>query len=253
MYSVDLNVDLGESYGNYVLGNDDKIIPLVSSVNVACGFHAGDPLVIDKTLDLIKENENVSLGSHPGYRDLEGFGRRYIPMTDKELEANIIYQLSALEGMARVKGLQLNHVKPHGAMYNAASKDYEMAKVIARAVQKFNPSLKLMGLSGSSLIQAGEEVGLSVIHEVFADREYMDDGSLMPRSHPNAVIHDTLKVIERTVKMVKDQRVTSVNGKVLDLTVDSICIHGDSPGAVAFVEGVVQAFSDNNIEISSKK
>src|SRR5699024_1791658 len=123
------------------------------------------------------------------------------------------------------------------------SKDYEMAKVIARAVQKFNPSLKLMGLSGSSLIQAGEEVGLSVIHEVFADREYMDDGSLMPRSHPNAVIHDTLKVIERTVKMVKDQRVTSVNGKVLDLTVDSICIHGDSPGAVAFVEGVVQAFS----------
>lgn len=253
LYTVDLNVDLGESYGNYILGNDDKIIPLISSVNVACGFHAGDPLVINKTLDLIKDNEHVSLGAHPGYRDIEGFGRRHIFMSDKELEANIIYQLSALEGMARVKGLELNHVKPHGAMYNEASKDYDMASVIARAVQAFNPNLKLVGLSGSYLIQAGKEVGLSVIHEVFADREYMDDGNLIPRIHPNAVIRDTTKVIERTVKMVIDQKVTSINGNELNLSVDSICIHGDSPGAVEFVKGVLQAFKEKGISIKSKK
>lgn len=251
MFKVDLNVDLGESYGNYILGNDERIIPLVSSVNVACGFHAGDPVVLNKTLDLIKENKKVSLGAHPGYPDLQGFGRRFIPMTADELEANIIYQLGAIDGMARVKGLELRHVKPHGALYNAASRDYEIALVIANAIKKFNPSLKLMGLSGSELIRAGQDVGLAVINEVFADRVYMDDGSLMSRHQLGSVITDRHEVIARTIRMIKDASVLSVNSKTLDVVADSICIHGDSPGALEFVEGVIEAFEKHGITISS--
>lgn len=249
LFTVDLNVDLGESYGSYTIGNDAEIIPLVSSVNVACGFHAGDPLVINQTLDLIKNNPNVSLGAHPGYQDLQGFGRRYIPMSDKELEANILYQLSALEGMGRAKGIELNHVKPHGALYNAASNDYDLALVIAYTVKKFNPKLKLMGLSGSQLVKAGEDLGLTVINEVFADREYNDDSTLVSRSRPDAVIAEADKVIERTIRMVKEGKVVSVNKRLIDIKVESICIHGDSPGAADYVKGVLKAFKENGISI----
>lgn len=252
MYKVDLNTDLGESYGNYMIGNDAKIIPLVSTVNIACGIHAGDPIVISETLRLVKENENVALGAHPGYPDIQGFGRRFMSMTPAEIESYILYQLSAIEGMARVEGLELNHVKPHGALYNAAVKDYELALTIAKTIFKFNPKLKLVGLSGSELTAAGSAVGLTVINEVFADRQYMDDGQLMPRHMEGSIIPDSEEAMNRVVKMVKKGIVESVSGKEINIKADSICIHGDGHNALEFVSQVRKALIENDIEITNK-
>lgn len=252
MYKVDLNVDLGESYGNYTIGNDEKIIPLVSSVNVACGVHAGDPVVLSDTLRLVKESKNVALGAHPGYPDIQGFGRRFMVMSSREIEAYLMYQLSAIEGMARVQGIKLNHVKPHGALYNATFNDDALALTIARAVLKFNPKLKLVGLSGGKLVAAGKEVGLTVVNEVFADRQYMDNGQLMPRHMNGSLITHSDEAINRVVKMVKTGIVESADGKKINIEADSICVHGDGHNALEFVSQLKKALVDNKIEITNK-
>ncbi|CAM4192335.1 LamB/YcsF family protein [Lacicoccus alkaliphilus] len=251
MYKVDLNADLGESYGNYTIGNDDEIIPLISSANVACGFHASDPVVMIKTVEMIKESGSTGLGAHPGFPDMMGFGRRYMDMTADEVRAIVLYQLGALEGIAKTYGLGLNHVKPHGALYNATFNDYDLAVTIANAVKEYDPALKLMGLSNQNLVKAGLEAGLEVRHEVFADRAYEDDGTLVSRRKEGAMITDTAEAVERVVKMIRENRVESINGNMIDIQADSICVHGDGENALEFIREIRNAFKENDIRIET--
>ncbi|GAB3059368.1 LamB/YcsF family protein [Salinicoccus sesuvii] len=238
MYTVDLNADLGESYGNYSIGNDDEIIPLISSANVACGFHASDPSVMLETVQLIKKSGTTGIGAHPGFPDLMGFGRRYMDMSMPEVHAMVVYQLGALDGFCRMAGIEMNHVKPHGALYNATFNDMALAETIAQAVKAYNPSLKLMGLSNQNLVKAGMAEGLAVRHEVFADRAYEDDGTLVSRRKEGAMITDTREAVRRVVRMVKEGRVESVNGKDIEIQADSICVHGDGAKALEFVKEI---------------
>ncbi len=249
MLTVDLNADLGESYGNYTIGNDDEIIPLISSANVACGFHAGDPSVMLKTVRLIRESGSTGIGAHPAYPDLMGFGRRYMELSMQEVRALMFYQLGALDGFCRVGGVELNHVKPHGALYNATFKDKELARTIAEAVRDYNPGLKLLGLSNQNLVKAGEEAGLEVRHEVFADRAYEDDGTLVSRRKEGAMITDTDIAVGRVIRMVQEGRVESIGGHDIDIQADSICVHGDGPKALEFVREIRRQLGENGIEI----
>lgn len=251
MLYVDLNADLGESYGNYMIGNDEEIIPLISSANVACGFHASDPLVMLQTLERIRESGTTGLGAHPGFPDMQGFGRRYMDLTMKEVRAIMLYQMSALDGLAKITGLKMNHVKPHGALYNATFNDDELAETIASAVKEFNPELKLMGLSNQNLVKAGEEAGLTVKHEVFADRAYESDGTLVSRRKDGAMITDTNQAVERVVRMVSEGKVESIDGTDIDIQADSICVHGDGQKALDFVKEIRNALSQNDIEIKT--
>lgn len=249
--TIDLNADLGESYGNYTIGNDAEIIPLISSANVACGFHASDPSVIIETVKRIKESGSTGLGAHPGFPDLMGFGRRYMQLSDDEVYAMMLYQLSALDGIARTYGLELNHVKPHGALYNATFKDDNLARVIAQAVKDFNPKLKLMGLANNNLVAAGEAAGLNVINEVFADRAYEDDGTLVSRSKDGAMITDSTLATERVIRMITHGKVESINGKDVDIKADSICVHGDGEKALEFVKEIRRQLEDKGISIKT--
>lgn len=249
--TIDLNADLGESYGNYKVGSDAEIIPLISSANVACGFHASDPVVMIETVKRIKESGSTGLGAHPGFPDLMGFGRRYMELSDDEVHAIMLYQLSALDGIARTYGLELNHVKPHGALYNATFKDENLARVIAQAVKDFNPKLKLMGLANNNLVQAGKAAGLDVINEVFADRAYEDDGTLVSRSKNGAMITDSSLATERVVRMITDGKVESVNGKDVEIQADSICVHGDGEKALEFVKEIRRQLEEKGISIET--
>ncbi|WP_269146997.1 LamB/YcsF family protein [Salinicoccus halodurans] len=249
--TVDLNADLGESYGNYTIGNDDEIIPLISSANVACGFHASDPSVMQKTVEMIRENGSTGIGAHPAYPDLMGFGRRYMELSMPEVRSLIFYQLGALDGFCRVAGIEMNHVKPHGALYNATFEDKELAKTIADAVKDYNPKLKLMGLSNQNLVKAGEEAGLEVRHEVFADRAYEDDGTLVSRRKEGAMITDTSLAVERVIRMVREGKVESTGGRDIDIRADSICVHGDGEKALEFVKEIRKQLSENGIEIKT--
>ena len=251
MLTVDLNADLGESYGNYTIGNDDEIIPLISSANVACGFHASDPSVMLKTVRLIRESGSTGIGAHPAYPDLMGFGRRYMELSMAEVRALMFYQLGALDGFCRVAGLEMNHVKPHGALYNATFKDKELARTIAEAVRDYNPGLKLLGLSNQNLVKAGEEAGLEVRHEVFADRAYEDDGTLVSRRKEGAMITDTDVAVGRVIRMVQEGRVESIGGHDIDIQADSICVHGDGPKALEFVSEIRRQLGENGIEIKT--
>jgi len=251
MLTVDLNADLGESYGNYTIGNDDEIIPLISSANVACGFHASDPSVMLKTVRLIRESGSTGIGAHPAYPDLMGFGRRYMELSMPEVRALMFYQLGALDGFCRVAGLEMNHVKPHGALYNATFKDKELARTIAEAVRDYNPGLKLLGLSNQNLVKAGEEAGLEVRHEVFADRAYEDDGTLVSRRKEGAMITDTDVAVGRVIRMVQEGRVESIGGHDIDIQADSICVHGDGPKALEFVSEIRRQLGENGIEIKT--
>ena len=199
MIKVDLNCDLGESFGAYKIGMDDKVIPMISSCNIACGYHASDPMVMQKTVAMAKE-AGIGIGAHPGYPDLMGFGRRNMNVSPKEAAAYVTYQLGALYAFAKAAGVKLQHVKPHGALYNMAGKDYKLALEIAEAVQDFDSSLILMGLAGSESVIAAQDIGLPVAREVFADRAYMPDGSLVPRSREGAVIHDEELAISRVIR-----------------------------------------------------
>lgn len=251
MYTVDLNSDLGESYGNYVIGNDELIIPLISSANVACGYHAGDPEVMLDTLQRIKDSGTTGLGAHPGFPDREGFGRRYMDMSADEIRAMILYQVSALDGMAQLYDLELNHIKPHGALYNGTFDDYDLALTIAKTIKEYNPNVKLLGLSNQNLVKAGEAVGLEVRHEVFADRQYEDDGTLVSRRKPNAMVTDPKEAVKRVSQMITEGTVESVNGKIIPMKADSICVHGDGEKALEFVKAIREELTAASIEIKT--
>lgn len=251
MITVDLNADLGESFGRYTIGNDAAIIPLISSANIACGFHAGDPNVILDTLHLIKKSGTTGFGAHPSYPDRQGFGRRFMDLTAKEVRALLLYQISSVDGMAKTLGLSLNHVKPHGALYNQTFIDYSLAQVIAETVKEYNPNLKLMGLANNNLVKAGKEAGLQVINEVFADRAYESDGTLVSRNKDGALITDSKLAVTRVVRMVKEGKVESIEGKDIDIQADSICVHGDGEKALTFVKEIIEGLNKEGISIET--
>ncbi|HHY95126.1 MAG TPA: LamB/YcsF family protein [Firmicutes bacterium] len=232
--TVDLNADVGESFGAYRLGDDAELMKHITSVNVACGMHAGDPLIMRCTVALAKE-AGVAVGAHPGYPDLQGFGRRHLALTPEEVEAFVIYQVGALQAFCRAARVPLWHVKAHGALYNLAVRDAAVADAIARAVARVDPGLILVGMAGSESLRAGERAGLRVASEAFADRGYNPDGTLVARDRPGAVIHDPGVVVERVIRMVKEGTVTCNDGSEVAIRADTICFHGDTPGAADLV------------------
>ena len=236
MYKVDLNSDLGESFGAYTVGMDEAVIAHISSANVACGYHAGDPLVMDKTVAAARA-AGVAVGAHPGYPDLMGFGPR-------EAKAYIQYQLGALMAFTAAHGVRLQHCKPHGSLYNMAAKDMELAMAVAEAIYSVDKDIILLGLAGSRLLEAGRQTGLRVASEVFADRAYQADGSLVPRKQPGAVIRDKDEAIARTIRMV-----TEGTGEEVSIDAHSICVHGDNPSAVEFVKNIRDALTAQGVEI----
>lgn len=250
MATIDLNSDLGESFGCYKIGNDIKVIPLVSSVNIACGFHAGDPIVMEETVKVALENY-VAVGAHPGFPDLLGFGRRNMIISPQEAKAYIIYQVSALNGFIKALGGKMQHVKPHGALYNMAAKDYELARAIAEGVYAVDNELILMGLSGHELIKAGEDVGLQTASEVFADRAYTPEGTLACRSIQGSVIHDKDEAAARVVEMVTKGQVTATDGKKVKIKADSVCVHGDNQEALELVKNIRNVLKETGIEVKA--
>lgn len=249
MYKVDLNSDLGESFGNYTIGMDEKVIPFISSANVACGFHASDPVVMNETLKIAKKN-NIMVGAHPGFPDIMGFGRRNMTISADEAYSYTLYQIAALDGFCKVNGMKMQHVKPHGAMYNMAAKDYNLAMAISTAVKDFNPDLIMMGLSGGQLLKAAGDIGLITVSEFFADRAYEESGDLVSRAKEGAVIHDEDIAIKRVISTIKTGHVTAITGKSIPIKVDSICVHGDNIKAVAFVEKIRKELNEAGITIS---
>lgn len=230
MPSIDLNSDLGESFGRWTLGHDAELMASITSCNIACGYHAGDPEVMRRTVRLAREH-GVAIGAHPGLPDLVGFGRRAMSVTAAEVENLVLYQVGALAAIAHAEGTRLQHVKPHGALYNMAIKDRGLADGIARAVASFDPSLLLFGLPGTELLRAGDAAGLPLAAEGFADRNYEADGSLTPRTEPDAVIHDAAAVVTRAVQMAREGVVISRDGEEVPMRVATICTHGDTPGS----------------------
>lgn len=250
MYRVDLNSDLGESFGRYTIGMDDKVIPLITSANVACGYHASDPVVMSKTIKMAKE-AGIRVGAHPGFPDLMGFGRRNMNITPAEAKAYTIYQVGALDAFCKVNGVKMQHVKPHGAFYNMAAKDPVLAKAICEGIAEYDSSLIVMALCGGELLKAAREMGLRAASEVFADRAYEEDGTLVDRRKEGAMVTDENLAISRVIRMVKEQKVTAITGKDIPITADSICVHGDGVKALTFVEKIREAFVKEGIQICS--
>ncbi|MCA1933539.1 MAG: LamB/YcsF family protein [Calditerrivibrio sp.] len=228
---ISLNADFGESFGIYKLGNDDELIKYVDLVNIACGFHAGDPLVMDSSVEMAKRY-GVKVGAHPGYPDLVGFGRRKILASPKEVESDVIYQIASLNGFCKKYGIEMYHVKPHGALYNYASVNYDVAFAIAKAVKYFDGRLLLMGLAGSELIRAAKDIGLNYLSEGFADRHYDRNGKLVDRSVDGSVIHDIDTIKRRVESMILYRKIESIDGEEIDISLDSICVHGDNVNAI---------------------
>lgn len=247
---VDLNSDVGESFGAWTSGDDEALIPLVTSVNVACGFHAGDPLVIERTIELAVRS-GAAIGAHPGYPDLAGFGRRDIEMTPAELEAAIVYQVGAVGAFARAAGSELRHVKPHGALYNRAAVDASVAESIARAVRRVSGDLVLVGLAGSVMLEAGRAAGLAVAAEAFADRAYEPDGTLRSRRHPDAVHASPATAAAQAVSIVRDGWATAHDGSTVAIRADTICLHGDTPDAPAFARAIRAALTESGVTIAA--
>ena len=246
---IDLNSDLGESFGAYTIGMDEEVIKLASSVNIACGFHASDPIVMRKTVESAAK-ANIGIGAHPGFYDLMGFGRRNMNISPDEAYAYVTYQLGALNAFCVQQGTKIQHVKPHGALYNMAGKDYKLAEGICRAVYDFDPSIILLGLSGSEMINAGRDIGLKCANEFFSDRAYEDDGSLRARTKEGAMITDEQEAIERVVKVIKTGYVTTYSGRELELKIDSICVHGDNAHALDFVRSIRERLIGEGVEIA---
>ena len=247
---IDLNSDLGESFGPWAMGDDEALMDSITSANVACGFHAGDPGAMRTTIAMALE-KGVAIGAHPGFQDLVGFGRREIRATPAEVEDLVLYQVSALAGMAAAQGARLQHVKPHGALYNMACRDRALADAIAKAVAGFDRTLILFGLPNSELLRAGKAAGLPTAAEVFADRAYEADGSLTPRTRSGSVIHEAPKVVERAIKMVRDRKVVSIDGATIALDADTICLHGDTPGAAELATAVREGLQAAGIRVES--
>jgi len=234
---IDLNADLGESFGAWVLGDDEAMLDVVTSANVACGFHAGDATTIRRTV-AGAATRGVVVGAQVGYRDLAGFGRRRIDMDAADLTADVLYQLGALEAMCRVAGTRVAYVKPHGALYNTAAVDEVQARAVVDAVAAYDPSLPLLGQPGSVLLRVAESAGLPVVAEAFADRGYAADGRLVPRSHPGALLHDPAEVAERVLRIASEGTLLAVDGTLIAVPARSVCTHGDTPGAVELARAV---------------
>src|ERR1700743_2718636 len=253
MQTIDLNCDLGEGFGAWEMGNDAAMIERATSVNIACGFHAGDADIMRHTVDLAKAR-GVSIGAHPGYRALHRFGRRPVPgMKAAEIENLVAYQIGALQAIATAGGHRVTHVKAHGALSNVACDDDMTARAIANGIRAVAATLIFVVLANSRLVQAGEAANLPMVHEVFADRAYEDDGSLVSRRKPGAVLHDADKIAQRVVRMVQEGAVVSVTGKVIKMRTDTVCIHGDTPGAVDIARGVRKALKDAGIDVAPFK
>jgi UPF0271 protein len=247
---VDLNSDLGESYGAWVLGDDAAVLASVTSANVACGFHAGDPSVLRLTT-MQAVAAGVVVGAQVGYPDLAGFGRRFIDMDPRELADAVLYQIGALEAFARVAGARVAYVKPHGALYNAVVAHEAQAEAVVRAVREYDPDLPVLGLPGSALLRHAEVAGLRPVAEAFADRAYTPDGRLVPRSESGAVVQDEDEVVRRAVMMATEGRVVAVDGSVVVVAAESICVHGDTPGAVRLAEAVRRGLETAGIVVES--
>lgn len=245
---IDLNCDLGESFGNYVVGMDEEVIPYVSSVNIACGYHAGDPCVMTKTVKLAVK-AGVGIGAHPGFPDLMGFGRRMMKISPEEAKAYMLYQLGALDAFCRAYGGKMVHVKPHGALYNMAAKDKALAMAICEAIREYDDSMILLALANSEMTKAAEHMGLAYANEVFADRAYEPDGTLVARTKPGSMIEEEDQAIARVVRMVREGKVTAIDGSEVDIQADSVCVHGDGEKALLFVKKIREALLAENIAV----
>jgi UPF0271 protein len=248
MISIDLNCDMGESFGAWTMGNDRALMDYCTSINIACGFHAGDATVIRKTIEIALE-KGVAIGAHPSFPDLQGFGRRPMLLSAQEVFDTVLYQVSAVYQMTAALGGKLHHVKPHGALYNEAAKKPELAEAIARAVKAIDENLVFYGLSGSFLISEAEKMGLKTASEVFADRTYNSDGSLTARTEPNALIHETNKAVEQVLQMIQTQTLTATNGETIRLKADTVCIHGDGANALEFAAAVRAKLNEKGVRI----
>ncbi|SFK20882.1 UPF0271 protein [Halobacillus dabanensis] len=248
MHIVDLNCDMGESFGNYRIGRDDEILKYVTSANIACGYHAGDPSIMKKTVKMAIEH-NVGIGAHPGLPDLAGFGRRPMDVSEEEVYDMVVYQIGALKGFVDTEGGKLQHVKPHGALFNMAAKDSSLANAIAKAVYDIDPELILFGLAGSELVNAGKKHGLKTASEVFSDRTYQQDGTLTSRREPNALITDHEQAVNQVIRMIKENKVQTLQNVDIDIDVQTICIHGDGESAIEFANYITKALKESEIEL----
>lgn len=249
---IDINSDLGESFGSYKTGNDAEVMKYITSANIACGFHAGDPVVMEKTIRLALENK-VAIGAHPGYPDLMGFGRRKMDLTPEEVKAYVFYQVAALKAMTESLGGKLQHVKAHGALYNEAAENDSVARAIAEAVLQLDPGLIFVGLANSNMLEVAKKMGLKTAAEVFADRAYTNFGTLVPRSQPGAVIHDPKICNDRVLQMIKEHTVEAINGSKIPIDASTICIHGDNPAAIELARSLRDHLEKNGIEIQAMK
>jgi UPF0271 protein len=247
--SLDLNADLGESFGSWTAGDDAAMFPLVTSVSVACGMHAGDPVTMLDTCRAAYELD-VRVGAHLGYPDLPGFGLRFLDMTFDELFGSVLYQLGALDGVAHAVGASVDYVKVHGALYDRTVHDAEQASAVVTAVQAYDPGLPVLGLPGSALLALAAEAGHPVFHEAFADRAYLPDGTLLPRSQEGALLHDVGQVAERAVRLALKGEVLAIDGTVVRLRPDSLCIHGDTPGSIEMAAAVRKALDDAGVGLA---
>lgn len=247
---IDLNCDMGESFGAWTIGEDEALMPWISSVNIACGFHAGDASVMRKTVNLALKY-NLAIGAHPGFQDLQGFGRRNISLSEEEVFDSCVYQIGALKAFVEIAGGRLHHVKPHGALYNMAAQNNSYAFAIASAVKSIDPKLILYGLSGSCLISEAKALNLKTASEVFADRTYQSDGSLTPRKFSNSLIENVDEAIIQVLEMVENHRVKTIDGNEITILAETICIHGDGKHALDFVKCLSQTLKNRNIEIKT--
>lgn len=249
MYKVDLNCDMGESFGIYSFGQDEELMKYITSTNIACSFHAGDPLTMRKTVKLALKY-NVAIGAHPGLPDRQGFGRRKMDIPAEEVYGLVLYQMGALQAFAVAEGSRIQHVKPHGALYHMANESTDIAEAIAEAAYRIDPDMFVVGQSNSKLIKAGARAGMRTLNEVFADRNYEKDGTLTPRSHEQALIVQSKFSSERMIRMVKEHKVESRTGEDIQMRADTICVHGDSPDALQHVIELSQALKASDIEIA---
>src|SRR5215210_654147 len=250
MKNIDLNCDMGESYGAWKMGADAEIMPFISSANIACGFHGGDPATIRTTVKLAVDH-GVAIGAHPSLPDLQGFGRRAMKITPQDMYDLVLYQAGAVEAFARAAGAKLHHVKCHGALYNMAATDEGLSEAMARAVKDLGADIMLYALSNSLMMKTAKAKNLRVAGEVFADRGYSDDGTLAPRDRPGGMIEDKAKSVQQALAMVEEGYVTSLSGKRVTVAADTLCLHGDQPGAAAFAQAIRKAFAERNISVAA--
>ncbi len=245
---IDINCDLGEGFGSYRIGADERVMPFITSANVACGYHAGDPMIMAQTVELAKTH-GVGVGAHPGYPDLLGYGRRHLETFPGEIRNYILYQTGALGALARAAGVELQHVKPHGAMYNLAAKDERAAQEVIEAVKAYDRDLILITLAGSLCAQVASAAGLRVAREIFPDRAYLSNGQLAPRSMAGAVIQDPEQVKERVLRLVKTGKMSSIDGHEIALDMDTLCVHGDNPGAWKLAKTIRETLESSGIRV----